>query len=194
MNRFFPYDQRFNAENFGWQPTWLILQALSIGAKFQREQSHLDELGIATLTAVLVNCNRDPKKSEPAKPSDFWYFTPQDEQEPRLDAVAADAFFSLVQSERMPSWCVAIAPVDRLREVRANGPVPKCRAWVKKGVLLITPRIEDGVVKVPLAIVDGVAGSTSVIDVDSGATRQVIIPNDKGEAFWVADAEFQLVE
>lgn len=170
----------------------MILQALHYGAKLRGEELHLQELGIATLTACFVNSNRDPKKGEAAKPSDFWYFSPQ-ENKPRLDPVACDTFFNLVASERMPSWAVSLSPVEEMRSCRANGPIPKTRAWVKRGVLLIAPQINDGQVRVPLAIVDGIKGAIAVIDVDTGATHQVQIWNDNEEAFWVADAEFELI-
>lgn len=168
------------------------MDALKYGSKLQQEQLHLAELGISTLTACFVNSNRDPKKGESAKPSDFWYFTPKDDGD-KLDPVAADTFFNLVSDEKMPSWALGIAPVDKLRSSRGNGSIPSLRAWRSAGVLLIAPKISGGYLKVPLALVDGVEGKVSVIDADSGVCSSVFIPNAKKETFWQADVEFQLV-
>ncbi|MHC5823988.1 MAG: hypothetical protein ACYT04_51170, partial [Nostoc sp.] len=74
---------------------------------------HLAELGIATLTSCFVNSNRDPK-SEPAKPTDFFYFTPADDEGDRINSTAANAFFALADAGLLPGWCVAIAPLDKL--------------------------------------------------------------------------------
>lgn len=193
MRSHHPHDDRFSAENFGNQPTWLIMDALKYGSKFQQEQLHLAELGISTLTACFVNSNRDPKSGSPAKPSDFWYFTPKDGDGDKLDPVAADTFFSLVSDEKMPSWALAIAPVDKLRSSRVNGVIPKSRVWMRRGVILIAPKISNGVVKVSLALVDGIEGRVAVIDADSGVVAKVFIPNAKKETFWQADVEFELV-
>lgn len=168
------------------------MDALKHGSKLQQEQLHLTELGISTLTACFVNSNRDPKSGTAAKPSDFWYFTPIDDGD-KLDPVACSCFFSLIADEKLPSWALAIAPVDQLRSSRSNGSIPDVRAWMRCGVLLIAPKITDGVVKVPLAIVDGIEGRVAVIDADCGTVHEVFIPNAKKETFWQADVEFQLV-
>lgn len=187
-----PTDERFSAEQFGFQPVWLILQAIEHGSKHRSEQLHLEELGISTLTACFVNANRDPKKGEPAKPSDFWYFASQAFQD-KIDPVVADTFFALVAEEKIPSWAVALAPIEKLRASRGNGSnISGARAWMRKGVLLLAPRIRGTSVVAPLALVDGVQGNSNVIDIDSGVCREVLIPNSKGEAFWLKDAEFEL--
>lgn len=191
MRSLCPQDERFNAANFGFQPVWLILQAIEYGSKHRLEQLHLEELGVSTLTACFVNANRDPKKGEPAKPSDFWYFTSSN-QEDKLDGSACDAFFSLVADEKIPSWAVALAPIEKMRASRANGRVTKPRAWMKRGVLLIAPRIENNKLCTPLAIIDGVTGRIPVIDVDSGATKEIVVFNNEKSTFWLQDAEFQL--
>lgn len=167
------------------------MDALKHGSSLQQERLHLAELGIAQLTSAFINANRDPK-SGPCKPSDFWYFTPIDDGN-KLDPVAADTFFSLVQDEKMPSWALGIAPVDKLRSSRGNDSIPECRAWMRRGVLLLAPQVSNSVVKVPLAIVDGIEGTTAVIDADSGVVHELFIPNAKKETFWQADVEFQLV-
>lgn len=172
---------------------WLILQALHQGSLLHSEELHLHELGIATLTACFVNANRDPKKGEPAKPNDFFYFKPRS-QDVKLDPVACDVFFSLVSDEQMPAWVVSIAPIEEMRKARGNGAVPKCRAWVRRGIMLLCPRIQGNKVVSPLVFVDGAEGTIDVIDSDSGATRSIFVANKDSETYWQTDVEFDLVK
>lgn len=193
MNRWWQNDERFRADNFGFQPTWLILQALHYGAKLHQEQLHQEELGIATLSALFINCNRDPKKGEAAKPSDFFYHKPSSDED-KISPTACATFFSLVSDEKMPSWAVAIAPIDKLRIGKDDSTQAPVRAFVARGVLLIAPIVAGDKVKVALALVDGVNGALALRDIDSGETLKLLIPNPKQETYWVKDVEFDLVE
>lgn len=194
MRYYWSDDIRFSSDNFGFQPTWLIIQALHYGAMLRGEKLHLQELGIATLSALFCQANSDPKKGDRVKPSDFWHFLPFEDKD-KIDSVVADTFFALVAEEKIPSWAVAIAPIEKLRASRGDGTqIPTTRAWMRKGVLLIAPRIQGTQVVARMAIVErGVEGKTGVIDVDSGKAFEVHIPNDKSEAFWVSDSEYEIV-
>lgn len=140
---------------------------------------------------MFVNANRDPKKGEPARPSDFYHFQVIEEGD-RIKEAAANAFFSLVADEKMPSWAVSIAPIDKLRSSKNDDSPPQTRALMCRGVLLLAPQIQDDAVKVGLALVDGVEGNVNLIDTDSGSTYQLFIPNAKKESFWRQDWELML--
>lgn len=191
MQRDWAHDDRFSAQNFGFQPTWLILQALEYGAKLRQEALHMEELGIATLCALFVNANRDPKKGEPAKPADFCHFTPKD-AEIKLNGAACDAFFSLVPEEKLPAWALAIAPIDKLKQQRRNQPPPMPRAWAGEcEALLILPRVKNDRVVAPLVFVgENVGGLIVLTDVDSGTEFAIEVPT--GEPRWIVDAEFDV--
>ncbi|MFB2769809.1 hypothetical protein ACE1AT_11050 [Pelatocladus sp. BLCC-F211] len=146
---------------------------------------HLQELGIATLTSCFVNANRDPK-SEPAKPSDFFYFTPQDEDDVRISPMAANAFFALADAGKLPAWAVAIAPIEKLKNACDGTPISSPRAWVGDGVVLILPSVDGDVVKFALGLVD--SGDGDVVDVDSGEKFAVTV--DRSGCFWMIDGEF----
>ncbi|MGL4618747.1 MAG: hypothetical protein ACRCZS_06765 [Chroococcidiopsis sp.] len=169
------------------------MDAISVNSKLRTEELHLSELGISTLSSILVNVNRDPKKGEPALPRDFFYFTPQVEEGEKISAIAADSFFALVEDEKMPSWSVAIAPIDKLRAGKKGGEIPKCRAWMRKGVMLIAPTIKGDKATSPLALIDGIEGQVSVIDIDTGTAREIFVANAKKEVYWAVNVEFQLV-
>lgn len=192
MQRYWAHDTRFQAENFGFQPTWLILQALEHGARLQSEALHHQELGIATLTSCFINANRDPKKGEPSKAADFYYFQPKDHKI-KIPAAACDAFFALTKENKLPGWAVAIAPIDIIRANKGNGkPLPgRVRAWSGDGVLLIMPHIDGDLVRCPLAFIKTKRQGTILLrDVDAGTAFQIkLLP---GEQRWVLDAEFAL--
>ncbi|MGL5923090.1 hypothetical protein [Chroococcidiopsis sp.] len=169
------------------------MDAIAANAKLRTEELHLGELGISTLSSIFVNANRDPKKGEPAKPSDFFYFTPQVDEREKISAIASNTFFALVEDEKMPSWAVALAPIDRIRKSKNGNDVPKCRAWMRKGVMLIAPQIKGDKAIAPLALIDGVEGQVSVIDIDTGTARDIFVANAKNEAYWAINVEFQLI-
>lgn len=144
------------------------------------------------LTAVLVNVNRDPKKGEAAKPSDFFYFDTRNDG-PKIPASCADTFFSLVADKKISSWCLNIAPLDRLRASRGSGSdVIYPRAWVGGRCVVFNPKIKNGKVTAPLAIVDETRMDlpTLLRDVDSGQETTILLP--QGLQRYVIDAEFHL--
>jgi hypothetical protein len=146
------------------------------------EELHLAELGIATLTSCFVNSNRDPK-SEAASPTDFFYFTPVEDEDDRIPSNAANAFFALADMGILPGWCVAIAPIDKLVKSRNGDPcIPV--VWIGEGVVLLQPVVDNGLVRFQLGFVDGVSGA---IATDGGV---VVVPV-LGEA-WVLDGEFAI--
>ncbi|WP_138503389.1 hypothetical protein [Nostoc sp. PA-18-2419] len=101
----------------------------------------MTELGIATLTSCFVNSNRDPK-SEAAKPSDFFYFTPTEDERGRISSVAANAFFALADAGKLPGWVVFIAPIDKLVKSGNSDPCTPL-AWIGEGVVLLQPVVND---------------------------------------------------
>ncbi|MBD2489011.1 hypothetical protein [Aulosira sp. FACHB-615] len=140
----------------------------------------MQELGIATLTSCFVNSNRDPKKGEPVKPSDYFYFTPTEGSDIKISAVAANAFFALADAGKLPGWVVAIAPVDKLLKARTSDPI-KPLVWIGEGLVLLQPRVEDGVVKFPMGFVD----TSGEVETTGGVVRVPELGN-----VWMIDGEF----
>lgn len=170
------------------------MDAIAANSKLKQEDLHLGELGISTLSSIFVNTNRDPKKGEPAKASDFFYFTPQLEEGEKISAIACSSFFSLIDDEKMPSWGVAIAPVEAIRKSKNDtNLIASPRAWMKKGVILIAPKIQGDKLISPLVLVDGIEGQVTVIDVDTGTAREIFVANLKKETYWATNVEFQLI-
>lgn len=189
MRKYWAHEPEFSFDNFGCQPTWLILQALEYGAKLHAEELHLQELGISTLISVFVNANRSPK-SKPAKPTDFCYFKPT-EISAKIPTQAADTFFELVKEGLLPGWAVGIAPIDNLRAAQKHKAVLRPRAWIGEGVLLVQPRLHANRVKVQFALIDCERSQIEVEDVDSGLRFRVDLGSKVGRR-WMLDAEFDL--
>lgn len=169
------------------------MQALEFGAKFNAEQLHLEELGIATLTAFFVNSNRDPKKGSPVKASDFFHFAPKDaKDEIKIPGLACDAFFSLIADRLLPNWVLNVAPIDLLRSQKSKNirSVVKPRAWLSENLLLILPRVKDGQVEAALAFSNNASGLVELYDVDS--QTRFIVQIEKPQIAWMLDAEFEV--
>lgn len=167
----------------------MIVQALEYGAKFNREELHLGELGIATLSALFINANRDPKKGEPSKPNDFFYFQAAD-QKVRIDGLAAETFFALAKDEKLEQWMVGIAPMQELLAARNYGSLrTRDRALIGQDALIINPTYKDGKVFSALAIFQR-GGELWANDADTGDRVCVVVP--PGASRWCTDESFEL--
>ena len=163
---------------------------MEYGAKLQSEELHLHELGIATLSALFANANRDPKKGQAASPKDFFYFQRTDDG-PDIPAIACDIFFSLIVDGLLPGWALGIVPVERLRACRSKHPkTGKPRAWIGEDLLLILPKVDGKQVTAAMAISNGAKGFVSLSDPDVG-TEFVLNLSESGEVLWALEAEFE---
>lgn len=164
---------------------------MEYGAKFQAEELHLEELGIATLSALFANANRDPKKGQPASPKDFFYFQREEDEGPKIPVAACDAFFSLVADGLLPGWALGVAPLERLRTCRSkNGTVRKPRAWISDDLILILPRVEGKEVVAALALSNGVSGFVELRDPDVEAEFCLNL-SEAIDVGWGLDIEFE---
>lgn len=163
----------FSPDNFGELTIDVVLQALDQGQRLRRQDAHLNELGVATLTSCFVNANRDPKKGKPAKPADFFYFAGSDALNPAI----ANAFFSLINDKQIPAWVVHAAPIDLLRQAKTDGIHPKRkRMLLGEGVAIFCPEIEKKQIYSDFAIFnDAEWGWVTVTDVDTEASYEVFL-------------------
>lgn len=167
----------FAPESFGELTIDVVLQALEQGQKMRRQDAHMGELGVATLTSCFINANRDPKKGQPAKPSDFFYFS----QSETLDPAIANAFFSLITDKKLPPWIVHASPIDLLRQSKTTGYHAKQnRLWLGNGVAIFRPEVNEKELFTDFAVFSGEEwGWQKVTDVDTGKTLEVfVIPSE----------------
>lgn len=157
---------------------------------------HLQELGISTLTACFVNSNRDPKKGEAAKPSDFFYFNNTDEAI-AIPPSAANAFFSLADAGLLPNWAVAIAPVEKLASARNHHAPPALRALISDSLIILCPRIDGEIIKGAIPKVSGAIAFTNESLDDVSALKNpdtgevfTILTKDLAVSSWILQPEF----
>ena len=152
----------------------------------------MHELGIATLSALFANANRDPKKGQPASPKDFFYFQREEDNGPKIPAVVCDIFFSLIADGLLPGWALGIAPIELLRSQRSKKPViRKPRAWVSEDLILVLPKVEGKQVTAAMAISNSASRFVVLQDVDVGTEFILNLP-ESGEVMWSLDPEFDL--
>lgn len=172
----------FHPDVFGDLSIEVVLQALEQGQKMRRQDAHVNELGVATLTSCFVNANRDPKKGKPAKPSDFFYFANADS----IASGIADAFFSLITDKLMPSWAVHAAPMDLLRQAKTTGTHRRFRRALQgEGVMIFCPDIStDGIYSDFVIYNEADWGWVEVKDVDSQKSYEVfVVPADYDQQY-----------
>lgn len=173
---------------------WLILQALEYGGKLRNELLHLQELGIATHSSLFVNANRDPNKSAPAKPSDFFYFKPSDD-DCRVPTTAACVFLALIRDQKLPGWVMDVAPIDKIRQsASSNISIPEVRAWVGINVLIICPVIRDKWLQAPLYLsYRTIEGEITVEDIDRPEiTHKIKVQTS--DPMWAIEYETEMIE
>lgn len=170
----------------------MILQAVEENRRLEQEHLHLQELGISTLSALYVNSQSDPKKSQRATPRDFQYFAAA-EIDVEVPSTIADSFFSLITDEVLPGWALAIVPLPSLRKAKRGLPVSRPRALVGDGVLLLLPQVAGEAILCGMAVLDGggVSNVVSVHDIDNPETTFLITLPD-GERQWILNAELNL--
>lgn len=146
-----------------------MLQAIEYGSKLDEERLHLEELGISTLSSIMVNINRDPK-SKPAEPHDFQYFMRGDRS--IFDSTICDCFDSIARDRLMPDWALEYIPqnlTDELLKNRKFNPVRGVRMLLGDSIAIFSPQFKGDKVDVPLGVMGAIVnGIYNVIDVDSG--------------------------
>lgn len=165
LQRWFPHDRRFNADNFGYQPEWLILEAYQAGSEMRREELHYQELAIAQLTQFYVNAHIDSKKTKPYSADSFYYFAAKN-MDTQLSHECADAFFDLLKDNLVPQWVLAIAPLGQLKQQKTGFKPSYPRAAIGNDIIIINPVINN----------DSLTGSLAIV-------------NEGEEEEWVTNAE-----
>ncbi len=195
LQRWFPHDNRFNADNFGYQPEWLILQAYEAGKRMEREELHNQELGIAKLTQLYLNAHLNSKTTQPLSVDSFYHFS-DSTVETKLTHEAADAFYDLVKDKKIPQWGLAIAPLEELKQVKTGFKPSYPRGAIGVGLVILNPVIKDGLLTGTLAIID--EGKTEEWVINTEDERQkLLIKVEQERTFegcYVIEPRFEIVE
>ena len=165
--RLWPGDPQFSPENFGELPSHYVLKAIERGQELRRRELHEGEIGIANLTALTANLNRDPKKVRTAyKSSDFCFFaTAGEKNEP--DEINAAAYFELIEKKLLPSWALFV--YSEMSKMKSSTPAPDPAALLGDGFVLLAPQPVNGGMEGLLIAEQRVSGR--VIDVKFGRMK-----------------------
>ena len=140
--RLWPGDPQFSVDSFGELPSVYVLDAIKEGQELRRRELHESEIGVANLTALMANVNRDAKKvREPYKATDFCFFaTADDRNDP--DAVNASAYFELIEKGLLPAWALFV--FSEMKKAKSELPAPEPVAAFGDGFILLAPKPANG--------------------------------------------------
>lgn len=170
----YPGHPQFSTEEaFLRSPLTTIEKACEVYQNQRRQELHLQELGIATLTAITLNCHKSAK-SKPSKPSNFYYFA---SDELMLDPRVCNGFWMLAQSGKLPNWAIQLAPIEDLKAGRNNVSTSEPLYWIGEQIVLIAPEIWEQEVSAPLALIDCPDGYAIAYDADN-TSYQIEISED----------------
>ena len=165
--RLWPGDPQFSVDLFGELPSVYVLQAVKKGHELRRRELHEQELGVANLTALTANLNRDPKKTkQPYQPHDFCFFAAAtDGNNP--DAINAAAYFDLIDKKQLPPWALFV--FSEMKKMKSPMPAPDPVAAIGDGFILLAPTPVNGGMEGLLMAQQRVSGLT--IEVSLGRMK-----------------------
>lgn len=171
--RLWPGDPQFSVDQFGELSSTYVLRAIRKGHELRRRELHEQEMGVANLTALTANINRDAKKTKaPFKPHDFCFFADATDGND-VDEINAAAYFALIESKQLPPWALFV--FAEMKKVKSSLPAPEPVAAVGDGFILLAPSPANGGIEGLLMAEQRVSGKT--IDVTLGRmTIRVNVP------------------
>lgn len=139
----FPGDPEFTFNKYSELPSRYVLEALEQGTKQRQAQLHEEERPTALLTSILVNVNRNPKKSKVAKYEDYCFYMPLEARNLPSQEYGSAAMRLMAASE-FPSWALFI--YKDLKD--ASGPVTPARLALRgKNAIILAPETAKETVK-----------------------------------------------
>lgn len=171
--RLWPGDPQFSPDSFGELPSHYVLQAIKNGQELRRRELHEGEIGVANLTALTANINRDAKKNKtPYKASDFCFFASAGEKNDP-DEINAAAYFGLIESKQLPPWALFV--FSDMKRMKSSLPAPDPVAAIGDGFVLLAPQPVNGGMEGLLMAEQRVSGQ--VIEVKLGRMKlKVAVP------------------
>jgi hypothetical protein len=168
----------------------VVLAAYEELQQIQRQQAAINELGVAQLTALMANVNRDPAKTQPFATEQFCFFREQQEAADGLSPEVAAVALALRHEDRCPPLLLTIWP-DILKASKTTARPPAVRALRSDddAVWVLAPRWEGRNVRGGLVVVRGqLSGRIVLRELDRPLIRhEVRLPQRKGFGWLEAD-------
>lgn len=144
------------------------------------ERLHAYEKPIAQLTTVYANSQK--LEAPYYKSSDFYLFNVEGESEINVDVCAT--FLSISKDQLLPSWVLRLSPFEEIQKGAGKGRISKLRMWMRRGLALICPRLENGGLKAGMIVFDDhPVGEVKVWDIDSREVHVISVPKKFEEAY-----------
>lgn len=139
----FPGDPEFTFERYSELPSRYVLEALEQGTKQRQAQLHEEERPTALLTSVMVNVNRNPKKSKAAKYDDYCFYMPLEARNLPSQEYGSAAMRLMATSE-FPSWALFV-----YKDLKAaSGPVAPAKLALRgANAIILAPESTKETVK-----------------------------------------------
>jgi hypothetical protein len=164
------------------------LEALEQGTKQRQGSLHEEERPTALLTSILVNVNRNPKKSKPAKYEDYCFYMPHEAKNLPSQAYGSAAMRLMANSE-FPSWALFI--YKDLKE--ASGPIiPAKLALRGENAIILAPEMTKEKVKGMLVALEPASDKWIEMKDDEGHWWLVQIPELTNKVTAQEDVEMSL--
>lgn len=174
LQLWYPNEPRFKSDAIGSCPLSVIEKACEVYRAERKASLHLQELGVATLTAVLANCHKSAK-ARPSKPSDFFYF---DDGEYQIPSKICNGFWALAQSGKLPNWAIQYAPHDALKRGKSNAPLAEIPYWIGEQIVVFAPELDGQNLFAPLVIVDCPDAIANAYEPDTNMLYEIRLPED----------------
>ncbi len=156
-----------------------VLNAWKALQKLKREEMALQELPVASLSALTANINRDPKKGKAFAPADFALFREREAQQAQLSPEVAAVALALRHEDQAPPVLLA-AWTEVLASATESAQVPPVRALRSDDgrVWVLAPSWEGRNIRGGLVMTTGCAhGTVTLRDIDRNlATYAVQVP------------------
>ncbi len=175
--RYWPGDEQFSFDRFGELPVWYVVKSVIEGQRIRRKELHEMELGVANLTALTANLNRDGKKQKtPYKLTDFCFFAEAaDRNDP--DAEPAAAYMKLLETGDLPSWALFV--YSDMKSMSGQCEAPEPLAAVGDGFVLLAPEPRNGGMEGLMLATSKVSGQEIEVQI-GGHTAVVTVPDFEG--------------
>lgn len=151
--------------------------------RIKREAAALAEMGIAQLSALTANINRDPKKGSPFSAADFCVFREKDDSDEAFVPEVAEVAMSLQNEDRCPRLLLTVWP-QIVASAKAGTVLPDVRAFSSEddNVWVLAPKWEGKNCRGGLVLVMGQChGEVVLRDIDRSLLRyRFVLPERKG--------------
>lgn len=180
---FHAYPGLYQRETFASELRFEVLAVWKELQRIKREAAALAEMGVAQLSALTANINRDPKKGKTFTAADFCLFRQEQNDDQAFVPEVAEVAMALQNEDKCPRLVFTVWP-QILASAKAGTVLPDVRAMRSDddSVWVLAPKWEGKNCRGGLVLVSGrVHGQVVLRDLDRPLLRYCFeLPERKG--------------